>query len=140
MPAAWSVSRHPDSALAGSSLEAWASRLPEGHPPACGHSDGGSVYRSASWKAACEAHGVERSMSRKACCPDNARAEGFFGTLKEEFFNNRDWSGVGYDEFAAALDAYLRWYRDGRLKAFLEGGRTVYETISGRRRRLGYAV
>lgn len=140
MPASWSVSRHPDSALADSSLEARASRLPEGRPPACEHSDGGAVYRSASWKAICAAYGVDRSMSRKACCPDNARAEGFFGALKEEFFNNRDWSGVGYDGFARALDAYLRWYRDGRLKAFRDGGRTVYETIAGRRRRLGYAV
>ena len=51
-------------------------------------------------------------MSRKGCSPDNARAEGFFGRLKVEFFYGRDWSGV-------ALDAYLRWYRDVRLKSDL---------------------
>ena len=58
-------------------------------------------------------------MSRKGCSPDNARAEGFFGRLKIEFFYGRDWSGVALDEFADMLDAYLRWYRDVRLKSDL---------------------
>ena len=57
--------------------------------------------------------------SRKGCSPDNARAEGFFGRLKVEFFYGRDWSGVSLDEFADMLDAYLRWYRDVRLKSDL---------------------
>lgn len=58
-------------------------------------------------------------MSRKGCSPDNARAEGFFGRLKIEFFYGRDWNGVALDEFADMLDAYLRWYRDVRLKSDL---------------------
>ncbi len=33
---------------------------------------------------------VVRSMSRKGAA-DNARAEGFFGTLKCDFFEGRDW-------------------------------------------------
>ena len=139
-PAAWSVSRHPDSALADSSLESYLARRPAGSGPLVEHSDGGSTYRSASWKRICEENGVVRSMSRKGRCPDNARAEGFFGTLKEEFYNGRDWSRVGFDEFKERLDGYLGWYVHGRLKAFDEGGRKVYDTIAGRRRRLGYAV
>ena len=79
-------------------------------------------------------------MSRKGCCPDNARAEGFFGALKEEFYYGRDWSRASPEEFSAELDGYMRWYRDGRLKLFEEGGRKVYDTIMGRRRRLGYAA
>ncbi|MDD6768033.1 MAG: IS3 family transposase, partial [Coriobacteriaceae bacterium] len=63
--------------------------------------------------------GLVRSMSRKGCSPDNARAEGFFGRLKTEFFIGRDWEGTGLDEFAASLDDYLRWYRDERLKSDL---------------------
>lgn len=140
MPVAWSVSRHPDSTLADSSLEAFLAKRPAGAGPTTEHSDGGSLYRSASWKRICADNGVERSMSRKGCCPDNARAEGFFGTLKEEFYNRRDWSRVGYEEFAEELCGYMAWYCDGRLKSFREGGRTVYDTIAGRRRRLGYAV
>ena len=139
-PAAWSVSRHPDSALADSSLESYLARRPAGSGPLVEHSDGGSTYRSASWKRICAENGVVRSMSRKGRCPDNARAEGFFGTLKEEFYNGRDWSRVGFDEFKERLDGYLGWYVRGRLKAFDEGGRKVYDTIAGRRRRLGYTV
>ena len=80
-------------------------------------------------------------MSRKGRCPDNARAEGFFGTLKEEFYNGRDWSAVPPERFMEELDAFTEWYRNGRLKAFRDGeGRTVYDTITGHRRRLGYAA
>lgn len=38
------------------------------------------------------------------------------------------------------LAEWIRWYREGRLKAFDEGGRKVYDTIAGRRRRLGLAA
>lgn len=139
-PVAWSVSEHPDSALVDSALLAYAGRLPEGHPPVTAHSDGGGTYRSRSWKRICGDNGLVRSMSRKGCCPDNARMEGFFGALKEELYNGRDWSRASPAEFAEELDAYMRWYRDERLKLFEEDGRKVYDTISGRRRRLGYAA
>lgn len=65
----------------------------------------------------CRENGLVRSMSRKGCSPDNARAEGFFGRLKLEFFHGRDWSRVTLDEFADMLDAYLGWCRDVRLKS-----------------------
>ncbi|HIU04524.1 MAG TPA: IS3 family transposase [Candidatus Coprousia avicola] len=140
MPVSWSVSRRPDSALVDSSLLAYAARLPEGHPPVTAHSDGGATYRSRSWKGICERSGIVRSMSRRGRCPDNARMEGFFGTLKEELYNGRDWSRTSPEEFAGELDAYMEWYRDGRLKLFVEGGAKVYDTIAGRRRRLGHAA
>lgn len=140
MPVAWSVSRRPDSALADSSLEAFLAKRPVSAGPTTEHSDGGSLYRSASWRRIYADGGVERSVSRKGCCPDNARAEGFFGTLKEEFCNWRDWSQVGYEEFGDEICGYMAWYCDGRLKSSREGGRTVHDTIAGRRRRLGYAV
>ena len=72
--------------------------------------------------------------------PDNAACEGFFGRLKVEFFHGRDWRGVSAERFAAELAEWIRWYREGRLKAFDEGGRKVYDTIAGRRRRLGLAA
>lgn len=140
MPAAWSISLRPDSELCDSSLLAYLGTLPEGHPPVVGHSDGGCQYRARSWKRICEEGGIVRSMSRKGCCPDNARAEGFFGSLKEEFYHGRDWSATPPARFMEELDGFMRWYRDGRLKGFREEGRMVYDTITGRRRRLGYAV
>lgn len=140
MPVSWSVSRRPDSALVDSSLGRYLSGLPEGHAPVVVHSDGGATYRSGSWKALCEEGGAVRSMSRRGCCPDNARMEGFFGALKEELYYGRDWSRASPEALEAALDGYMEWYRDERLKLFEEDGAKVHDTISGRRRRLGYAV
>ena len=62
-----------------------------------------------------------RSMSRKGCCPDNARAEGFFGTLKEEFCNGRDWSRVGFDEFWEAARRLHRMVRERQAQGVRRG-------------------
>lgn len=53
-------------------------------------------------------------MSRKGNSGDNARAEGFFGLLKCEFFHGRDWRGWGLGDFMAELDGWMSWYREGR--------------------------
>lgn len=74
-------------------------------------------------------------MSRKGRSCDNARAEGFFGLLKQEFFRSRDWSGVGVGEFSAALDEWMRWFRSGRISQALG-----WLTPDERRLALGYAV
>lgn len=118
MPISWAISTSPSAEMANSSLLGACSQLKEGEHPT-GHSDRGCHYRWPGWIGICDEHGIVRSMSRKGCSPDNARAEGFFGRLKIEFFYGRDWSGVTLDEFADMLDAYLRWYRDVRLKSDL---------------------
>ena len=112
-PIAWTISRHPDNDLCCGMLERAIELTGGGFTS---HTDGGGCYRSTRWKALCEDAGITRSMSRKGRSPDNARAEGFFGTLKQEFFYNRDWTGVSYEEFAERLDAYIVWYRDVRIK------------------------
>lgn len=119
MPISWTISTTPDAETANSSLLGACSQLKEGEHPK-GHSDRGCHYRWPGWIKICKDHGIVRSMSRKGCSPDNARAEGFFGRLKIELFYGRDWSGVTLDEFADMLDAYLRWYRDVRLKSDLD--------------------
>ena len=48
------------------------------------HSDRGSNYTSASFAAALVEHGVRQSVGRTGICYDNAMAESFFGTLKNE--------------------------------------------------------
>jgi transposase InsO family protein len=58
-------------------------------------------------------------MSRKACSPDNAACEGFFGRLKNELFYARDWMNTTTDDFTAEIDAYIRWYNDARIKISL---------------------
>ena len=52
------------------------------------HTDGGAVYMTGEWAAACASGRVTRSMSRKARSPDNARCEGLFGTLKSDFLHS----------------------------------------------------
>lgn len=138
-PLGWSCSTRPDADLADSSLRKALASMPAGARPVV-HTDRGCHYRWPGWKAICEEAGAVRSMSRKGCSPDNAACEGFFGCLKNEFYYGRDWSGWTVEEFEAALDAWMRDYCSERLKGFEEGGRTVYDTIDGRRERLGWGV
>ena len=88
----------PTAALADSSLEAACATLAPGEAPAV-HSDRGGHYRWPGWIAICEANGLPRSMSRKGTSGDNARAEGFFGLLKQEFFYAADWTGASLEDF-----------------------------------------
>ena len=60
-------------------------------------------------------------MSRKGYSPDNAACEGFFSRLKTEMFFSRDWLVTTIDEFVAAVDAYIRWYNETRIKISLGG-------------------
>jgi len=54
------------------------------------HSDRGSQYASADYRAVLDAHGMIASMSRPGCCYDNAAAESFWHTLKNELIHRRD--------------------------------------------------
>jgi len=83
------------------------------------HSDRGGHYRWPGWLTRIAEAKLVRSMSRKGCSPDNAACEGFFGRLKTEMFFARDWLSTSIDEFVAALDAYIRWYNDQRIKSSL---------------------
>jgi len=58
-------------------------------------------------------------MSRKGYSPDNAACEGFFGRLKNELFYPRNWQSTTIDQFVDALDAYIRWYNEKRIKISL---------------------
>lgn len=134
MPLNWSISTSPDAEMANSSLLGACEWLGEGDHPKV-HSDRGGHYRWPGWISICEEYGLVRSMSRKGCSPDNARCEGFFGRLKVEFFYGRDWSGITIEEFMGMLDAYLRWYRDVRIKSDLD-----YRSPMQYRRDLGLAA
>lgn len=130
-PVCWRVSLHPDKELMVGMLRDLIGEVaPTEEEPLVLHTDGGSVYMTDEWAEACREGHVVRSMSRRARSPDNARAEGFFGTLKCDFFDGRDWAGVGFEEFARALDGYLEWYRGGKLKKSL-GWRTLRQAREG---------
>ena len=134
--ARWSLS--PDAGLANATLRDALASLPEGAAGPLLHSDRGCHYQWPGWIALCDAAGVARSMSRKAHSPDNAACEALFGRMKVEMYRGREWRSA--EELGAALDGYGRWYNSERLKSWPEEGRRgrpSYETIDGRRRRLG---
>lgn len=84
----WAMSAHNDENLVLQALNMAVHR----RRPARGlihHSDRGSVYCGARYLAVLKAHGIQRSMSRKGDCWDNAVAENFFGTLKQELLFRR---------------------------------------------------
>ena len=62
-------------------------RRPE--PGLIHHSDRGSQYASQDYREALTAYGMIASMSRSACCYDNAVAESFWHTLKNELVHRR---------------------------------------------------
>lgn len=55
------------------------------------HSDRGSQYTSAEFRALCETYGVKQSMGKTGVCWDNALAESFFATYKLELIELRSW-------------------------------------------------
>lgn len=55
------------------------------------HSDQGSTYASGAYQAQLAKHSLLCSMSRKGECLDNAVAESFFGTLKNELVYHEDY-------------------------------------------------
>ena len=82
-------------------------------------SDRCAHYRWPGWLSRRHNATLIRSMSRKGCSPDNSACEGFFGRLKTELFYPRDWQATTLEQFIQAVDAYIRWYNEKRIKIFL---------------------
>lgn len=80
------------------------------------HNDRGFHYRIKSWIDLMEGFGYIRSMSKKGCTPDNSMCEGFFGTIKNEFFYPNDWRNTTCDEFIPLLDNFLQRFTKDRIK------------------------
>ncbi len=90
------------------------------------HSDRGAHYRWPGWLSRSSDAKIVRSMSRKACSPDNAACEGFFVRLKTELFYPRDWKTTTLEQFIKEVDDYIRWYNEKRIKISL-GARSPIE-------------
>jgi len=85
----WAMSRTLDSKLAIDSLiMAIQSR---GTGPQILHSDQGSTYATAGYRALLAKYQIHQSMSRKGDCWDNAPMESFFHTLKTELVMHCDY-------------------------------------------------
>ncbi len=118
MPIAWNIGTAPDAKLVNQMLDDAIAFLRQGEHPVI-HTDRGCHYRWEGWINRMEVSQLVRSMSRKACSPDNSACEGFFGRLKNEFFYGRDWQGISTASFIEKLNGYMIWYRDERIKMSL---------------------
>lgn len=116
----WNLSRNPNAKLTGDMLKEAISRLPRDDKPVL-HTDRGAHYRWPSWIQIVEEAGLTRSMSKKACTPDNAACEGFFGRLKNEMYHGHGWQQETAEHLMHAVDDYIRWYNEKRIKISLGG-------------------
>ena len=84
----WAMGQNIDTQLV---LAAW--NMAQTHRPSppelVFHSDRGCQYASAEFRHALAQHQTLPSMSRKACCYDNAAMESFWSTLKQELIYRR---------------------------------------------------
>ena len=114
----WTIGTSPNAELVNDMLDVAISTLGDKEKPIV-HSDRGGHYRWPGWISRMDKAGLIRSMSKKACPPDNAACEGFFGTVKNEMFYHRSWADYSIEQFIDELDRYLRWYNEERIKMSL---------------------
>jgi transposase InsO family protein len=82
------------------------------------HSDRGSQYASKAFRQLLKAHGIRGSMSRKGDCWDNAVAESFFGSLKQERVQWCNYQ-TRYEAQQDILDYISMFYNGYRLHSTL---------------------
>ena len=114
----WALDGHLQASLAIAALEmALAGRRPV-PGSLIHHSDRGVQYASRDYSSILEAHGIEPSMSRIGCPYDNAKAESFMKTLKQEEVDGRAYRDV--EHARSAIGAFLdQVYNRHRLHSAL---------------------
>jgi putative transposase len=115
----WSIGTRPDADLVNTMLDTAIETVANGSDRPIVHSDRGAHYRWPGWLARMHDAKLIRSMSRKACSPDNAACEGFFGRLKTELFYPRNWQTTTIEQFIQQVDSYIHWYNKKRIKISL---------------------
>ena len=113
----WALADHLEASLAIEALDrAIAARNPP--PGLIHHSDRGIQYACGDYGERLEACGIRISMSRAGNPTDNAKAERFMRTLKEEEVNGKTYASI--DEARADIGVFLETvYNRGRLHSAL---------------------
>ena len=119
----WSMAHQPNVALVLGALIMALERQ-----PACGlihHTDRGAIYGASAYRQAMQAHGLRPSMGGKGSAYDNAVAESFFSTLKNELVHHCDFATR--EQARTAIFDYIEcFYNRSRLHQTL-GYRTPDE-------------
>lgn len=113
----WSMAEHMETDLVSDALKmAIARRRPE--PGLLHHSDRGVQYASDDYLHILQLHGMEVSMSHKGDCWDNACAESFWATLKNELVSNEQYATR--EQARASIFEYIEvFYNRQRLHSSL---------------------
>jgi len=82
------------------------------------HSDQGVQYASHQYRQLLKNNGFVGSMSKKGCCWDNAVAESFFGSLKQERIHWRNYE-TRYAAQQDVMNYITMWYNSNRLHSYL---------------------
>ena len=113
----WAMGARADLTLALGALKmAVLHRQPE--PGLIHHTDQGPLYSARAYRDALRAHGVRPSMGGKRSAYDNACAESFFSSLKNELVHHCDFAS--HEQARAAIFDYIEcFYNRQRLHATL---------------------
>ncbi len=126
----WAMSQANDTGLVVAALEmAFLQRRPL--PGLIHHTDRGSTYAAEMYRNRLSSQQALSSMSRKGNCYDNAVAESFFSTLKNELLADK--RSLSNDQVRSEIFAYIEgFYNRQRLHATL-GYRTpeAFERLPG---------
>lgn len=120
----WAMSHRQDQELA---LSALMMAIERRRPPAglIHHSDRGSLYTSKAYRKALESHGITASMSRVGVPYDNAVAESFFSSLKNELTHHEQFSTI--DKARYKLFDYIEVFYNRQRKHQSLGYRSPIE-------------
>ena len=127
MVVGWQLADHMRTSLV---VDALAMAIAHGHvqPDAIFHSDRGCQYTSAEFALFCKRNRVRTSLGRTGVCWDNAAAESFFASLKNEMYYRYRFPTRARARFAVA--EYIEvFYNRCRLHSTL-GYRTPFEALT----------
>jgi transposase InsO family protein len=130
MVVGWQLAAHMRTSLV---TDALAMARDHGHlqPGAVFHSDRGAQYTSAEFARWCIHNGMRTSVGRTGVCWDNAAAESFFATLKNECYHRESFPTRARARFTVA--EYIEvFYNRRRLHSTLNY-RTPFEVLTKHR-------
>ena len=109
----YDVNHRNDNALVFRTFDQAVQTNPDAKPLL--HSDRGFQYTSRAFHCKLIEQGMMQSMSRVGHCIDNGPVEGFWGILKAEMYNLRQFHSE--DELRSAIEEFIRYYNEGRYQA-----------------------
>lgn len=127
MVVGWQIAEHMRTSLV---IDALTMARDHGHLArgASFHTDRGTQYGAGDFALWCAANHVERSMGRTGVCWDNAAAESFFATLKNEMYHRYRFDTRARARFAVA--EYIELFYNRRRKHSTLGYRTPAQALN----------